>query len=179
MHRYGDWRGFWRSFTLSFWKIQIKYPSQWVRPLYSHQCSAAHLLDKLQFGLNVQFLTFPLVQSVGFCWEISQGWCGLGLVLPLGPAWLWVNLLAAIWFDGLPLTQIYGMGTCSSPAAGQSDTHSCSLQENPSLLPRVQNFPASSHKQCHKALSDSSVVFASPFQSSLLIRFVWKCLNWL
>lgn len=151
MHRYGDWRGFWRSFTLSFWKIQIKYPSQWVRPLYSHQCSAAHLLDKLQFGLNVQFLTFPLVQSVGFCWEISQGWCGLGLVLPLGPAWLWVNLLAAIWFDGLPLTQIYGMGTCSSPAAGQSDTHSCSLQEilHCSLECRTFLHPATSNVTRH------------------------------
>lgn len=153
-------------------------------PLYSCQLSADHLLDKLQFGLGVQFFN---LSSCAECWFLLRKLAVMvwaGVVLTPGPAWLWVNnLSASIWFDGLPLIQIYGVGTRakSTPHLQQGSLTPIPVpcRKNPSLLPRVQNFPISSHKECHKAPSDSCVVSASPFQSSLLIMFVWKCLKWL
>lgn len=156
-----------------------------MRPLYSHQCSADHLLDKLQLGLNVQFFN---LSSCAECWffakKIPQWWCGLGLVLTLGPAWLWVNnLLAAIWFDGLPLIRIYGVGTRAKgaphlqqgnltpiPVPCSTILH-CYYERRVSLHPATRNVT----RHCLTPVQ----CFASPFQSSLLIMFVWKCLKWL
>lgn len=51
-------------------KFTLKDPSQQQgRPLYSHQCSADHLLDKLQFGLNVQFFN---LSSCAECWFLLR-----------------------------------------------------------------------------------------------------------
>lgn len=136
MHRYGDWRGLQRS-TLSFWKIQIKrsLPAA-ARPLYSHQCSAAHLVDKLQFGLNVQFFN---LSSCAECWFLLRNLCD-------GVGWGLCSLLAQ---SGCGLTSWLpsGLMVCHKYRfmAGPKELLTCSRPiSHPFLFPAGKSFTATS-----------------------------------
>lgn len=112
MHRYRDWREIAKIFYSQCLENSHSKtsPSSRVDPFIPANAVLTTGLISFNLAWMSNFLTFPLCRVLIFAKKTHSWWCGLGLVLTLGPAWLWVNnLLAAI--HGLPLIQIYGTGT--------------------------------------------------------------------